>query len=85
VGIAIVAGLLTRPIALRVAHFESHQSEIADLLHSATRAEQKLPQSVHDLLLFSMNGHSAPYAASLLLQRLDGGIQIRHRPSSETH
>lgn len=72
VAIIGVVALLISPVIVQEARFESHRSEMADVIDSAAPAERALPPSVRDLLLFSLGGHTAPYAARLLLQRFDG-------------
>lgn len=69
--VAMTAGLLVWPLVKQEADFASHRSEIDGLIDSATLAERRLPQPVRDLLLFSLGGHSAPYAARLLLDRFN--------------
>jgi hypothetical protein len=69
--IAVVAVALTSPFVEHVIRFESHQSEIAQLIDHAAPGEQALPTSVHELLLFSLGRRTASYAALLLLGQFD--------------
>jgi len=68
--IAVVA-VLVSPVIVQGVRFQSHRSEMTKLIESA--AERNLPQSVHDLLLFSLGGRTVPYAALLLIGKFDPG------------
>jgi len=63
--------VMISPVIVQGILLEFYQSEITKLIDSAAPAERKLPRPVRDLLLFSLRGHTAPYAARLLIEQFD--------------
>lgn len=51
--------------------FETHRSEIANLIESADPADRDLTQQVHELLLLSLSSPTAPYSTRLLIRKFD--------------
>jgi hypothetical protein len=70
VTVAIIA-VLAYPMIKQGISFESYRSEMTKLIESAEPEDRALPQRIRDLLLFSLDGHTAPYAARLLIRQFD--------------
>jgi Transglycosylase len=65
---AVIVASLAYPFIGDGMSFESHRSEITNLIETADPRDRMLPQPVSDLLLFSLARDTAPYSARLLIR-----------------
>lgn len=70
--VAILVIALVLPVAGPVFRFLTHYGEIVKLVETADPSEQKLPESVRQLLAYSLQDRASSYAAQLLIRRFDG-------------